>query len=262
MKTFEWGLLKICCAFLCMLTLLTACSNEELVENTSNCVGEVYVEIEGEKTSNGSQEHVTVDELKELPAIIAEAKQICNEKELAIDEFYTFAYGDKFVTVCGAVEQTDAQLLHEKYPDITFPDSIGDYKFQVASLDYKPTPSIQVSTSIPEGAELNSTFKQADETTYDHLLRMSISYYNEKKTLKIEVYRANAEAVSVQENNLNIEEEIGKYEIVSDSITSEMYLRWGNETWKYLMHENNGGTEENFCKALIDTGVSSLIAFR
>ena len=105
MKTFEWGLLKICCAFLCMLTLLTACSNEELVENTSNCVGEEYVEIEGEKTSNGSQEHVTVDELKELPAIIAEAKQICNEKELAIDEFYTFAYGDKFVTVCGAVEQ-------------------------------------------------------------------------------------------------------------------------------------------------------------
>lgn len=94
MKTFEWGLLKICCAFLCMLTLLTACSNEELVENTSNCVGEEYVEIEGEKTSNGSQEHVTVDELKELPAIIAEAKQICNEKELAIDEFYTFAYGD------------------------------------------------------------------------------------------------------------------------------------------------------------------------
>lgn len=78
MKTFEWGLLKICCAFLCMLTLLTACSNEELVENTSNCVGEEYVEIEGEKTSNGSQEHVTVDELKELPAIIAEAKQICN----------------------------------------------------------------------------------------------------------------------------------------------------------------------------------------
>ena len=166
------------------------------------------------------------------------------------------------MTVCGAVEQTDAQLLHEKYPDITFPDSIGDYKFQVASLDYKPTPSIQVSTSIPEGAELNSIYKQADETTYDHLLRMSISYYNEKKTLKIEVYRANAEAVSVQENNLNIEEEIGKYEIVSDSITSEMYLRWGNETWKYLMHENNGGTEENFCKALIDTGVSSLIAFR
>lgn len=42
MKTFEWGLLKICCAFLCMLTLLTACSNEELVENTSNCVGEEY----------------------------------------------------------------------------------------------------------------------------------------------------------------------------------------------------------------------------
>ena len=109
---------------------------------------------------------------------------------------------------------------------------------------------------------MNSTYKQADETTYDHLLRMSISYYNEKKTLKIEVYRANAEAVSVQENNLNIEEEIGKYEIVSDSITSEMYLRWGNETWKYLMHENNGGTEENFCKALIDTRVSSLIAFR
>lgn len=105
-------------------------------------------------------------------------------------------------------------------------------------------------------------FILADETTYDHLLRMSISYYNEKKTLKIEVYRANAEAVSVQENNLNIEEEIGKYEIVSDSITSEMYLRWGNETWKYLMHENNGGTEENFCKALIDTGVSLLIAFR
>lgn len=109
---------------------------------------------------------------------------------------------------------------------------------------------------------MNSTYKQADETTYDHLLRMSISYYNEKKTLKIEVYRANAEAVSVQENNLNIEEEIGKYEIVSDSITSEMYLRWGNETWKYLMHENNGGTEEKFCKALIDTDVSSLIAFQ
>ena len=59
---------------------------------------------------------------------------------------------------------------------------------------------------------------------------MIICYYNEKKTLKIEVYRANAEAVSVQENNLNIEEEIGKYEIVSDSITSEMYwvvpMRW------------------------------------
>lgn len=54
-----------------------------------------------------------MDELKELPAITTEAKQICNEKELAIDEFYTFAYGDKFVTVCGAVEQTDAQLLHE-----------------------------------------------------------------------------------------------------------------------------------------------------
>lgn len=106
MKTFEWGLLKICCAFLCMLTLLTACSNEELVENTSNCVGEEYVEIEGEKTSNGSQEHVTVDELKELPAIIAEAKQICNEKELAIDEFYTFAYGDKFVTVCSRIAES------------------------------------------------------------------------------------------------------------------------------------------------------------
>lgn len=166
------------------------------------------------------------------------------------------------MTVCGAVEQTDAQLLHEKYQDITFPDSIGDYKFQMASLDYTPTPSIQVSTSIPDGAELNTTYKRADETTYDHLLRMSISYYNEKKTLKIEVYRANAEALSVQENNLNIEEKIGKYEIVSDSITSEMYLRWGNETWKYLMYENNGGTEENFYKTLIDTDVSSLIAFQ
>lgn len=110
------------------------------------------------------------------------AKQLDTSSEEKLEhEFYTFAYGDKFVTVCGAVEQTDAQLLHEKYPDITFPDSIGDYKFQVASLDYKPTPSIQVSTSIPEGAELNSIYKQADETTYDHLLRMSISYYNEKK---------------------------------------------------------------------------------
>lgn len=107
-----------------------------------------------------------------------------------------------------------------------------------------------------------NVYRKNHENAYDHLLRMSISYYNEKKTLKIEVYRANAEAVSVQENNLNIEEEIGKYEIVSDSITSEMYLRWGNETWKYLMHENNGGTEENFCKALIDIGVSLLIAFR
>lgn len=262
MKTFEFGLLKRCCALLCIVTLLTACSNGMLDENTSNRVGEEYVEIEGEKTPNGSQEHVTVDELKELPAITTEAKQICNEKELAIDEFYTFAYGDKFVTVCGAVEQTDAQLLHEKYQDITFPDSIGDYKFQMASLDYTPTPSIQVSTSIPDGAELNTTYKRADETTYDHLLRMSISYYNEKKTLKIEVYRANAEALSVQENNLNIEEKIGKYEIVSDSITSEMYLRWGNETWKYLMYENNGGTEENFYKTLIDTDVSSLIAFQ
>ena len=67
------------------------------------------------------------------------------------------------------------------------------------------------------------------------------------KTLKIEVYRANAEAVSGQENNLNIEDEIGKYEIVSDSITSEMYLRWGNETWKYLMYEIFGWSEENFC---------------
>lgn len=104
--------------------------------------------------------------------------------------------------------------------------------------------------------------KRADETTYDHLLRMSISYYNEKKTLKIEVYRANAEALSVQENNLSIEEKIGKYEIVSDSITSEMYLRCGNEAWKYLMYENNGGTEENFYKTLIDTDVSSLIAFQ
>lgn len=83
-----------------------------------------------------------------------------------------------------------------------------------------------------------------------------------RKTLKIEVYRANAEALSVQENNLNIEEKIGKYEIVSDSITSEMYLRWENETWKYLMYENNGGTEENFYKTLIDTDVSSLIDFR
>ena len=182
MKTFELGLLKRCCALLCIVTLLTACSNGMLDENTSNRVGEEYVEIEGEKTPNGSQEHVTVDELKELPAITTEAKQICNEKELAIDEFYTFAYGDKFVTVCGAVEQTDAQLLHEKYQDITFPDSIGDYKFQMASLDYTPTPSIQVSTSIPDGAELNTTYKRADETTYDHLLRMSISYYNEKKS--------------------------------------------------------------------------------
>lgn len=86
MKTFEWGLLKICCAFLCMLTLLTACSNEELVENTSNCVGEEYVEIEGEKPL-GSQEHVTVDELKELPAIIAEAKQIAMKKNWQLMNF-------------------------------------------------------------------------------------------------------------------------------------------------------------------------------
>lgn len=89
MKTFELGLLKRCCALLCIVTLLTACSNGMLDENTSNRVGEEYVEIEGEKTPNGSQEHVTVDELKELPAITTEAKQICNEKELAIDEFYT-----------------------------------------------------------------------------------------------------------------------------------------------------------------------------
>ena len=87
MKTFEWGLLKICCAFLCMLTLLTACSNEELVENTSNCVGEEYVEIEGEKTSNGSQEHVTVDELKELPAIIAEANKYAMKKNWQLMNF-------------------------------------------------------------------------------------------------------------------------------------------------------------------------------
>ena len=58
MKTFEWGLLKICCALLCIVTLLTACSNGMLDENTSNRVGEEYVEIEGEKTPNGSQEHV------------------------------------------------------------------------------------------------------------------------------------------------------------------------------------------------------------
>lgn len=89
-----------------------------------------------------------------------------------------------------------------------------------------------------------------------------ILMFIEKIMKKIEVYRANAEALSVQENNLNIEEKIGKYEIVSDSITSEMYLRWGNETWKYLMYENNGGTEENFYKTLIDTDVSSLIAFQ
>ena len=80
MKTFELGLLKRCCALLCIVTLLTACSNGMLDENTSNRVGEEYVEIEGEKTPNGSQEHVTVDELKELPAITTEANQICNEK--------------------------------------------------------------------------------------------------------------------------------------------------------------------------------------
>ena len=50
--------------------------------------------------------------------------------------------------------------------------------------------------------------------------------------------------------------------IVVKGLCKVKYLRWGNETWKYLMHENNGGTEENFCKALIDTGVSSLIAFQ
>ena len=49
MKTFELGLLKRCCALLCIVTLLTACSNGMLDENTSNRVGEEYVEIEGEK---------------------------------------------------------------------------------------------------------------------------------------------------------------------------------------------------------------------
>ena len=87
MKTFEWGLLKICCAFLCMLTLLTACSNEELVENTSNCVGEEYVEIEGEKTSNGSQEHVTVDGLRNYLQLLLRQNKYAMKKNWQLMNF-------------------------------------------------------------------------------------------------------------------------------------------------------------------------------
>lgn len=91
---------------------------------------------------------------------------------------------------------------------------------------------------------------------------MSISFYDEKKPLKIEVYRANAKAMSVQESNLNVEEKIGQYEIVSDSTISGTYLRWGNETWKYLVHGNNGDIGKEFYKALVDADISAMIAFQ
>ena len=126
----------------------------------------------------------------------------------------------------------------------------------------KPASSMQVSNVIPDGVKLDSVYKQEDKTTYDHLLRMSISFYDEKKPLEIEVYRANAKAMSVQESNLNVEEKIGQYEIVSDSTISGTYLRWGNETWKYLVHGNNGDIGKEFYKALVDADISAMIAFQ
>lgn len=251
---------KIFCLFISALLLLTACSNKnpkiKSLNGSENGQNEIKSNVS--KNTTTKEENALID----LPEIISEAKKICCEKELSIDEFYTFAYGNRYVTVCGAVEQTDAQLLHEKYEDITFPDSIGDYKFQMASLDYKPASSMQVSNVIPDGVKLDSVYKQEDKTTYDHLLRMSISFYDEKKPLKIEVYRANAKAISVQESNLNVEEKIGQYEIVSDSTISGTYLRWGNETWKYLVHGNNGHIGKEFYKALVDADISAMIAFQ
>lgn len=80
--------------------------------------------------------------------------------------------------------------------------------------------------------------------------------------MKIEAYRANAKALSVQESNLDVEEKIGQYEIVSDSTISETYLRWGDETWKYLVHGDNGDTGKEFYKALVDADISVMIAFQ
>lgn len=87
MKTFELGLLKRCCALLCIVTLLTACSNGMLDENTSNRVGEEYVEIEGEKTPNGSQEHVTVDDLRNYPQLLLKQNKYAMKKNWQLMNF-------------------------------------------------------------------------------------------------------------------------------------------------------------------------------